>query len=352
MKTMTQFLFAALTAGLALASPAAPQKFKERDFKPFETSRPRPADFDAYWDGELARQRKEVPLSKAKVRIVEVPEKAPKGFRLYDVMVPALGERPVHGYLTVPVGAKPKTLPLYVRFGGAGTKSAPIYKFDNAISFSTNPNGCENGRDEAFYKEFFDTVMKSYEHRGWASRETCFFHDQILRTARALEWAKTRPEWNGRDIAVEGKSMGGAQVIFAAAVDPDVTLCAPEDPGMCDHAGEYDPVHPRKPGWPQIMNHYRHTPQYAKDGLDEEKFLAITDYFDNCFFASRISKKCKTFYATGFCDGTCPAEGVFIAYQNTPGEKQMTVDSKARHCQTNNRAFEKAWQEVRDRVKK
>ncbi len=30
----------------------------------------------------------------------------------------------------------------------------------------------------------------------------------------------------------------------------------------------------------------------------------------------------------------------------------MKVDSQARHCQTDNRAFEKAWQEIRDRVRK
>ena len=322
-----------------------------RDFLPLETARARPADFDAYWDGELARQRQEVPLASAKVEMVEIfDERVPKGYRLWDVTIPALSDVPVHGYLTVPVGAEPKSCVLYVRFGGAGTKSAPICRNPNTVSFSTNPNGCEQGRDEAYYKEFFNTIAKDYSQRGWYDREKCYFHGQILRVARALEWAKTRPEWNGRDLLVQGKSMGGSQALQAAAVDKDVTVCAPEDPAMCDHAGQLDEKHPRTSGWPRCLNYYRANRERGimPGGYDEEKLLAVSDYYDNCFFASRIPDSCFVYFATGHCDGTCPSEGVFIAYMAKPGNRKLlTVDPKARHCQTNNIEFERHFKELR-----
>ncbi len=234
-----------------------------------------------------------------------------------------------------------------MRFGGAGTKSAGIAKYENAIAFSTNPNGREQGRDEAYYKEFFNTVARNYPQRGWHDREACFFHGQILRVVRALEWAKTLPEWNGRDLAVQGKSMGGSQALQAAALDPDVTICAPEDPALCDHAGQLDETHPRTSGWPRMLNHFRAHPGEAPEGVTEEQVLAVSDYFDNCFFASRIQPRCFTYFASGYCDATCPSEGVYIAYINKKGDKLLTVDPKANHCQTVNRPFERHWEQIR-----
>lgn len=45
----------------------------------------------------------------------------------------------------------------------------------------------------------------------------------LLRDWRALQWAKTLPEWNGKDVAVAGGSMGGYQALAMAALDPGVT---------------------------------------------------------------------------------------------------------------------------------
>lgn len=68
-----------------------------------------------------------------------------------------------------------------------------------------------------------------------------------------------------------------------------------------------------------------------------EKYLATADYFDNCHFAARI--RCKAYFASGYCDGCCPSEGVYIAYANAKGEKLLTVDPAATHCRTRNVPF-------------
>ena len=108
---------------------------------------------------------------------------------------------------------------------------------DGAMFFCINPHGVGNEVPYSEWKAYFAGDGKDYQYSGWEDREKCFFHGQALRAVRGLEWLKTRPEWNGRDLAVKGVSMGGSQSLQAAALDPDVTLCLPSDPALCDHAG-------------------------------------------------------------------------------------------------------------------
>ena len=295
--------------------------------------RARPADFDAYWDGEIARMKREAPLSSAKVEVKEV-KSGKKGFRVFDVTIPGPAPRPACGYLVVPEGAKPKSLPALVLFQGAGSSRARKEYHDGAMFFCINPHGVGNEAPHAEWKAYFAGDGKGYQYRGWEDREKCFFHGQALRAVRGLEWLKTRPEWNGRDLAVKGGSMGGSQSLQAAALDPDVTLCLPSDPALCDHAGFISSTRNRS-GWPWILYSPRDLPalQGASEAVDGN-LLANSDYFDNVFFAPRI--KCPVFLATGLADDVCFAEGVFKMYNALGGPKDVETDAHAIHCGSSN----------------
>lgn len=304
-----------------------------------ETGRPRPADFDAYWDGVIAQQRELVPLTSAAVKVVEVVSYV-KGFKTYDVEIPTLEGRPAKGMLTIPKGAAKKSLPILMTTFGAGSKSACEDCYERAIGFGINAYGVENRQPDDYYTSLFQTALKDYQHSGWEDRETCWFRGQILRLVRALEWVKTVPEWNGRDLIVQGRSMGGSQALQAGALDADVSICAPYDPAMCDHAGE-QARQPRLSGWPQISawaTGGRMSPEAV------ERIRRTADYFDNCHFAARI--RCRAFFSSGYRDRCCPSEGVYIAYQNVKGQKILVVDPMAKHCQTQNPAFD----ELRERL--
>ena len=322
-----------LFVALALACGAAGARTAEQIFEPLETGRPRPADFDAYWDGEIARQRREAPLSVAAVRVVEVPSRV-KGFRVYDVEIPTLEGRPAKGLLTVPSDAAARSLPIIVTTAGAGSKSACEDCYERAIGFGINAYGVDNRQPDAYYEALFRTELKDYPHQGWERRETCWFRGQILRLVRALEWVKTRPEWNGRDLIVQGRSMGGSQALQAGALDRDVTVCAPYDPALCDHAGE-KARQPRLAGWPQIRAWAvgRKLPSETIARIEE-----TADYFDNCHFAARIT--CQAYFSSGYRDRCCPSEGVFIAYQNARGGKILVTNPSATHCMTQNAPFD------------
>ena len=303
---------------------------EQRDYKAASLIRERPADFDSYWDGEIARQRSKVPFGSNSVKRVSCGHLG--GSDCWDVTVPALAERPVRGWLSVPRDVKKGSLPIFVRFDGHTTTSALKVAYSRAIVFSVNPCGCENEGDERYYSDFFGKW--DYMLQGWQSRDACWFHGQVLRAVRALEWVKTLPEWNGKDLIVFGRSMGGSQAVQAAALDPSVSVCAAVDPALCDHAGCLDKAHPRNAGWPSVY-------EYARTGnlsTDVAHALATSDYYETCFFADRI--RCRTFIASGLKDGTCPTEGVYLAYRNVKGPKEFTVGAEAGHCNTANAPYE------------
>lgn len=50
--------------------------------------------------------------------------------------------------------------------------------------------------------------------------ETTYFNGMMLRLIRSLEYAKSLPEWDGKNLTVQGHSQGGMQ---AGASPPDST---------------------------------------------------------------------------------------------------------------------------------
>jgi len=125
---------------------------------------------------------------------------------------------------------------------------------------------------------------------------------------RALDYVKSLPEWNGKDLIVCGGSQGGAQTMAAAALDKQVTLAVPGVPALCDLGGR---LAKHRPGWPI------HFMKPAKKQTDPA-LIGEAAYVDGVFFAQRI--KCPVYFSTGGIDYTCHAMGVFAAYNSVPGK--------------------------------
>ena len=53
----------------------------------------------------------------------------------------------------------------------------------------------------------------------------------------AADYLASRPDFNGKDLAVTGGSQGGGLAIITAGAEPRVTLLAASVPALCDHAG-------------------------------------------------------------------------------------------------------------------
>lgn len=273
----------------------------------------KPADYDAFWASRRAALD-QVPVKATLTRI----EGAMDGFELYDVQVECAGPKPVSGYLSVPVGAAPKSCPAVVTYHGAGVRSSSKQYRKGVISLDVNAHGLPNGQPSEFYSQLSNTELKGYPHFNKDNRDEFYFNGMMLRVMRALDYVKTRPEWDGKTLVVYGGSQGGGQAIAAAALDKQVTLCVAGVPALSDHAGSRA-VPRRQPGWPRLY-------ATAADGSMDEATATIAgtaEYFDNVNFATRIA--CETYLSTGFVDLTCVPTSVYAVYNSLPAATRKTI---------------------------
>lgn len=265
---------------------------------------PEPADFDAFWKTQKAR----LAQSPLRATVKESRSTNPQ-FTVFDVKVDCAGGKPVSGYLTVPKGAKAKSLAARVSFRGYGVTGANPEYHPGTIALQINAHGIENGREPAYYESLKNGELNGYALKPEenAKPETSYFCGMMLRVMRALEFIKSRPEWDGRTLVVAGGSQGGLQALTAAALDHEVTMCYAFKPWCCDLDGI---KLGRLRGW---------RPDPA----------AGLGYFDSANMAKRI--RCETFITAGLGDYVCPPSGVSVVFNNVQGPKTIEYIQGATH---------------------
>ena len=282
-------------------------------------SQPAPDDFDAFWMAKKALLAA-VPVE---VKLTAV-ESGVAGVTAFDLQATSLGA-PVSGYLAVPTGARPKSLPAILTVHGAGVSSAGLsgtvgWAREGALAMDINAHGLPNGRPTEYYQGLRDGELKAYSTRGRESRETVYFLGMFLRLIRAIDVLTARPEWDGRTVVVYGSSQGGAQALAAAGLDSRVTFFVAGVPAMCDHTGA---LAGRIAGWPKFIP--------TGETLRPEVVVAVR-YYDTMNFAARI--KAAAFFTIGFIDTTCPPTSVYATYNVLRAPKGIFHNIAAGHTNT------------------
>ncbi len=292
-----------------------------------------PEDFDAFWD-QRRRLLDMTPWQATRTE-VEMPEQfreyADK-LRVYDITVDCPGSRPVRAVLTVPRDARDGEMPVIVNFHSYGVFSArPMIYFAlrGAVMLDVNAHGIDNFQSDEYYAQLRSGELRNYVARGVKTPETYYFHDMYLRAMRAMDYAKSLPEWDGRRLIVTGGSQGGAQAIFAIAMTPEVTLGMVDVPAMLDHQGALA-TPPRTPGWPRLNLALK------SDGtLPNPEAARTLSYFDGVNLAGRI--KCDMYLCTGWVDQSCSPCSVYAFFNALPGtNKLITTHPEGGHGATTN----------------
>lgn len=266
---------------------------------------PEPADFDDFWAKRKARLAK-VPMNPV-VKLAKENDVS----KVYTFTVLCAGPRPVTGWYTVP--KKPGKYPARISFHGYGAhfvQSVPSGGPDDAVTMFINAHGYELGREDEYYTEFYNSIKSNGKTFGldsqWQNKstDTAYFGWMCYRIMRALQFIKSMPEWNGKDLKASGGSMGGLQTMWAAGLDPDVSEACPGIPWCCDMGGR-ETLKRNGTTW----------------GVGETEALR---YFDPVNMAKRVSKKCKlTVTRAGLGDYCCPPSGVAILYNNLTCDKTI-----------------------------
>jgi cephalosporin-C deacetylase len=283
-----------------LGAAVAPEKL--------QLSAPRPSDFDNFWDGKL-KALAAIPINP---RLTPGPTKA-DGLEFYTVQLDSLGSH-VQGYLAKPAAAG--KFPALVIFQYAGVyplqpKTVTDRAAEGWLAFDVDSH--DMPPDQA-------TAPANYNSIGNHDRETSYFLNMYLRDSRAIDYIAGRPDWDGKTIVVMGTSMGGQQSLVAAGLNHKVTALIVNEPSGADSNGD---LHERKAGYPNWLSS---DPQVAQTAL----------YFDTVNFASRI--QAAALAAVGFIDTTAPPVGIWTAFNQIAGPKEMISMVESDH---NNRTPEK-----------
>lgn len=301
-------------------------------------ARPCPADFNEFWNN--IKSGLDARPMDAVLSVEPVKDKSLKAFK---VIFPMGGDgKDGYAKLSYPANAKEKSLPAFLLVHGAGTGFVPVKEEWTKIgggmlllSLSPMPADAKGGVYHAKKGRF-----AGYRHWDVDNRDKIFFKDMFSRVYRALQYLKSRPEWDGKTLIVYGVSQGGGQALAAGGLDPQITMVVAHVPAICHHGGR---DRGSDSGWP----HYYTTPAYKKN---KNAVLEATAYYDGVNFARNITTQ-RVLMTTGLVDRTCPAESVFAAFNTVPSANKKLICTPDANHRVPDKVRAIALKEVADHIK-
>ena len=293
---MSVGLVRSITEQFGLAAGVQPEKLTQAVAEP--------ADFDKFWESAKA-ELKATPLRVLERKLFKTTQDS----RIYDVKLSAPGPRPTVGSLAIPKDAQKKSLPLHIQFDGYGVRDIVAQDTPGKIVFFVGAHRLDRHREPTVNHKLSDGEHYGYgfDDRQNENPHDCYFKYMILRDLRAVEYAMTLPEWDGRNLTIAGGSQGAFQAAAVTALTPEATRCELEVPWFCELGGiTAGRIRGWRPNW--------------KKGLG---------YYDTVNFARRI--KCPVQIEAGLSDWVCPPSGVWCLYNVLPGSKRMKMFQGRNH---------------------
>ena len=287
---------------------------------------PRPADFDTWWAGKLAQLRK-VPVN-PKLNPVQSPRAE---VEMSSVTLDSVGSH-VRGYLAKP--SKPGKYPALLIYQYAG-----VYALNPDTSAARAAEGWLTFNVDSHDMAPTEANAPSdYAEQGDQDRETSYFLNMYLRDTRALEYIRSRPDWDGHTVVLMGTSMGGQQSLVTAGLNPGkVTAVLVNVPSGADSQAAL----------------YGRAPAYPNWNVEKPAVARTALYFDTVNFASRITAPVVA--GVGFIDTVSTPHGIFTALAQIPGSKEAVsmVESDHNHITPQKEgAYYKRSREVLDELRR
>lgn len=157
----------------------------------------------------------------------------------------------------------------------------------------------------------FNGKENGYLANGIDSRDRYYMKRVYLALVRCLDLLAGLPEWDGRNLVVQGGSQGGALAIVAAALDNRVTHCIVNHPALADMAA-YAEGHTG--GYP----HFNKTA-----GILTGNNINTLAYYDVVNFARHV--KADTYMTWGYNDNTCPPTTSYAVWNTLACPKEALI---------------------------
>ena len=240
----------------------------------------------------------------------------------------------MYGYLFMPKDREGRKLPAVFSPPGAGIKTIknPLrhkyYPEQGFIRLEVEIHGLDPRLPESTFKEIgsaFGSKQNGYFTNRIENRNDYYLRHVYAGMVRWTDFLCSLPEWDGRNLAVQGGSQGGALAIVTAALDPRVTACCVNHPALTDMAGYADKG--RTGGYPHFKPEVL-TPQV----------IDVLSYYDVINFCRII--KCPVRMTWGYNDNTCPPTTSYAAWNTLTVPKEMVLTPVNEHWTSEQMEYE------------
>ena len=290
--------------------------FSVGDIRPFTQE---PKDFMDFWKANV-KDMEQTPLQYTKEMAKEYCTDKVDCY-LVKLQVNRQGQS-IYAYLFYPKNAKKGSCPVVLCPPGAGIKTIkePLrhkyYAENGCVRMEMEIHGLDPRLPQETFKDIstaFNGRGNGYLENGLSNRDNYYMKRVYLALVRAIDLLTSLPEWDGKNVIVQGGSQGGALSIIAAGLDSRVTQCVANHPALSDMAA-YS-VKGRTGGYP----HFNRIP----GTLTPEKIKTMA-YYDVVNFARHV--KCDTYMTWGYNDNACPPTTSYAVWNtlNCPKEALLT----------------------------
>lgn len=284
-----------------------------------------PKDFNDFWNAEL-EELKKVPL---KYTTKHVPEYSNEKIDCYLIKLDVTNRgQCVYGYLTRPKAKG--AYPVVLNPPGAGIKTIKepmrrkYYAEEGCIRLEMEIHGLNPEIDASTFKEIsnaFNSRENGYLSNGLEMRDTYYMKRVYLACVRAIDYLTSLPEWDGKNVAVQGGSQGGALALITAGLDKRVTACVANHPALSDMAG-YEAG--ETGGYPHFNN--------GRNIDLSKQQIETLQYFDVVNFARQIT--CPVRITWGYNDNVCPPTTSWKVYNVMTCPKEPLITPINEHWTT------------------
>lgn len=287
-----------------------------------------PQDFRSFWQKNV-EELKQVPMSYTKELYKDYCTDKIDCY-LVKLQIDKMGHS-MYGFLFYPKNAQLGKHPVVLCPPGAGIKTIKdpmrnkYYAENGFVRFEVEIHGL----DPRISSETFGEISRAFNDRnggylanGLENKDIYYMKHVYVGLVRCIDFLTSLPEWDGKNVAVQGGSQGGALAIIAAGLDSRVTQCVANHPALSDMAGYA--AKGGTGGYP----HFCRQPQI----LSNKDCLNTLAYFDVVNFARYV--KAPTYLTWGYNDVTCPPTTSYAVWNTLKCTKESLLTPINEHWTT------------------
>lgn len=287
-----------------------------------------PQDFRSFWQKNV-EELKQVPMSYTKELYKDYCTDKIDCY-LVKLQIDKMGHS-MYGFLFYPKNAQPGKHPVVLCPPGAGIKTIKdpmrnkYYAENGFVRFEVEIHGL----DPRISSETFGEISRAFNDRnggylanGLENKDIYYMKHVYVGLVRCIDFLTSLPEWDGKNVAVQGGSQGGALAIIAAGLDSRVNQCVANHPALSDMAGYA--AKGGTGGYP----HFCRQPQI----LSNKDCLNTLAYFDVVNFARYV--KAPTYLTWGYNDVTCPPTTSYAVWNTLKCTKESLLTPINEHWTT------------------